>query len=349
MRLITLILLISHCLYGQYDHQSIFPDLEGNELLNRLAEEFTPTNVLSLSEARDTLYARVHFQDDSVRCIYSGLSKYLNRSEDPSQFLFEEGGRDDLNLEHCYPRSAGSDEWPASADMHHLYPSRVDVNQARGSNPLLEIIDNEATSWYYKEQTRSNPPPDNIDLYSERTDLEFEPKERSKGDVARAYFYFYTVYRDKALAANPDFFSAQVETLCQWHDKDPVDSIEWLRNQKIKTYQGTENPFILDCRLARLYCNEISAGCRTVKAEEVDKYESLIKNNIVVRGDKIFLGPELARIEQAVILNSQGSLISQIDIDSGIISTSNLRAGVYYISFFDPYHKLIATKMVVII
>ena len=35
-----------------------------------------------------------------------------------------------------------------------------------------------------------------------------------------------------------------LSTLLQWHQQDPVDAAERLRNEVIQTYQGNRNPFI---------------------------------------------------------------------------------------------------------
>ncbi|MBC8882575.1 endonuclease [Flavobacterium piscinae] len=44
-------------------------------------------------------------------------------------------------------------------------------------------------------------------------------------------------------------------TLLQWHNQDPVDQIEMERNNKIKLYQGNDNPFIIDATLAERLFN----------------------------------------------------------------------------------------------
>jgi hypothetical protein len=58
------------------------------------------------------------------------------------------------------------------------------------------------------------------------------------------------------------------DQLCQWHEQDPVDDFEALRDQRIAYYQGGKNnPFILDCSLVkRAYCSELPA-CTTASTE----------------------------------------------------------------------------------
>ena len=88
------------------------------------------------------------------------------------------------------PQSRGAENGYAKSDMHHLYPTRVDVNSDRGSFPFAEIDDNRTESWYYLNQTRGSIPSTNIDLYSEKQGSRFEPREDHKGDVARSMFLF---------------------------------------------------------------------------------------------------------------------------------------------------------------
>lgn len=242
----------------------IFPELSGEELLEALVDEYKTQQLLSLTQAKDTLYARVEVRDDSVHGIYTDFTLHLPHGQDPSQALFMGGSG--INLEHSWPQSKGAgDGRQGQTDMHHLYPSRVVVNSARGSYPFGEIADHSTEKWYYKAMERSTIPTTDIDFYSESIDGTFEPRESAKGDIARAMFYFYTMYKQDADNADPDFFEAQRSTLCTWHYADPVDDLELGRTQRVASYQGGKvNPFVLDCTLAeRAYCPD-GGQCETV-------------------------------------------------------------------------------------
>lgn len=98
----------------------------------------------------------------------------------------------------------------------------------------------------------TDKPDINIDDYSEATGNQFEPRESVKGNIARAMFYFNTIFSDKG---EPSFFDQQDEALCLWNRLDPFDSPELARSAAIAQKQGNENPFVLDPSLAeRLYC-----------------------------------------------------------------------------------------------
>ncbi|MBK7410487.1 MAG: endonuclease [Saprospirales bacterium] len=254
--------LSARVLFAQF-HEPVFPGLNGQELLDALATTYKPLSLVN-NFTNDTLYKEIYLEPgDSLRCIYTGYTVYLPPGLDPSQAAFSEN----INMEHTYPKAMGAETGLAADDMHHLFPSRADVNNARGNLPFGEVNDPDADQWFYLDQTLSNVPGTHIDLYSEvhNNDL-FEPREDHKGNVARAMFYFYTMYKAQADLANNTFFEAQRETLCQWHYADPVDSLEWVRTFRIAGYQeGKPNPFVLDCTLPqRSYCQNMGLFCEPV-------------------------------------------------------------------------------------
>lgn len=263
-------------------HQDVFPGVTGDDLLENLVDTYKLNAFPDQAENRDTLFGVVDNRNDSLICVYTNFKIYLNPNGDPTQEAFSK----DINTEHTFPKSLGAEGF-AEGDMHHLYPTRADVNNDRGNLPFGEIPDNQADSWYYLAQETSSIPQNNIDLYSERTDGLFEPPEAHKGNVARSMMYFYTMYKDAADAANPNFFENQRETLCAWHYFDPVDQAEWDRTWKIAEYQeGKPNPFVLDCTLPeRSFCQNLGESC-IVNTVEVDKekidfsFDKIIPNPI---------------------------------------------------------------------
>jgi endonuclease I len=173
----------------------------------------------------------------------------MDPSEDPNAWAYNNG----IDTEHSWPQSKGA-VGLAKSDMHHLYPTRREVNSSRGSDPFAEIPDLETDRWFRKDQILTNIPTSNIDEYSEKDDqgARFEAREDHKGNVARAMFYFYTMYEQEANNADPTFFPVQKDVLYDWHRFDPVDSLESTRTGLIAVYQeGIENPFITDSSLVR--------------------------------------------------------------------------------------------------
>ncbi|GAB5554923.1 MAG: hypothetical protein Sapg2KO_45140 [Saprospiraceae bacterium] len=241
----------------------LFAEKTGDELLTDLQNNFTPRRVLTYGAARDVLYSLIYNVNDSVSCVYTGHTLYLDPNSDPSTFLFRNGVNNGINAEHTWPQSKGAGEEPARADMHNLFPTRVRANEIRLNFPFGDIDDNETDFWLINSSETRNRPSINVDGYSEYKFGIFEPRELHKGNVARAMFYFYTIYRSEANEEDPTFFDDQRETLCNWHYLDPVDSMEYSRTNQIAIFQDQKpNPFVLDCTLAkRLYCDDIATSC----------------------------------------------------------------------------------------
>jgi endonuclease I len=245
--------------------EEVLPNLQGQDLLDNLALQYRPTVVLEYGPARDTLYTLLaKANNDSLRCIYSDHALYLDPTQDPTQYVYQNGGMDGINAEHAYPQSKGASTGNPRSDMHHLFPARIPVNEARASLPFNDIPDAQTEKWFYKNTVITSIPSINKNAYTEyKANQFFEPREASKGDIARAILYFYTVYRPEADGADPNFFASQRPTLCQWQAQDPATPEELAKTWRIAAYQENKpNPFILDCTLAfRTFCPEIAPNC----------------------------------------------------------------------------------------
>jgi endonuclease I len=191
--------------------------------------------------------------DDHTEGSYDLLWTILPESdEDPensSNFILIYTGRSipktssypAYNREHVWAKSHGDfgTSAPAGTDAHHLRPSDVDVNSARGN---LDF-DNGGT---LVSGTTG--------CYSDGDS--FEPRDEVKGDVARMMFYMATRYEGD-VSGEPDLelvdyitgstkspIFGKLSTLLQWHIDDPVDAFERHRNEIVYSYQNNRNPFI---------------------------------------------------------------------------------------------------------
>ncbi len=260
---VILLTLLTQISFGQ-QHQAVFPSLSDQQLFDSLVANYKPDSVLVWGDAKDTIFAVIDNVNDTVTCVYTGLRKWLDPSQDPSDFMAMNNDPNGMNIEHTYPQSKGAANGNARADMHHLFPARNETNNMRGNLPFDELNDSLVTNWFYLTFNAQGIPVFNIDDYSELLlNVAFEPKENWKGNVARAMFYFYTMYRNEANAVDNAYFNLQKEVLCDWHMLDPVDQVEWDRSYQIAAYQDNKpNPFVLDCSLAkRLYCPNQAANC----------------------------------------------------------------------------------------
>ncbi|MCK4338635.1 MAG: endonuclease [Candidatus Cloacimonetes bacterium] len=196
------LLLLKVAIYTQ-TNEIIFPDLIGQELLDSLVVNYKTNTVLSYDNARDTLFANIYKHNDSLTCVYSGYTIYLDPAQDPSTYAYTNG----ISTEHTWSQSKGA-VGQAKSDMYHLYPVRSVVNSSKGKDPFAEIPDSDTDKWYRMDYFLDTIPTQFINEYSEKdNDVDiFEPCEDHKGNVSRALFYFYTMYKHEADSCDPEYF-----------------------------------------------------------------------------------------------------------------------------------------------
>lgn len=211
---------------------------------------------LGYNKAREFMYGYIDEREDGkVYCVYSGFSQpaatttYLNP----------------INCEHTVPQSFFGSVEPMKSDIHHLFPTHGSPNSTRSNHPFNEIDDTKTTSWLGVSEngaytTSASIPTQNIDVYSEYFSSQFEPMENHKGDVARAVFYYYTMYPNTAGEITSMVVNGNLEILYQWHLNDPVSDWERQRNDRVAEKQGNRNPFIdypaIACKAWGLTCAE---------------------------------------------------------------------------------------------
>jgi endonuclease I len=215
---------------------------------------------LSYADARGKMYNYADNYSNTVVCVYSGYSETV-----PYNFANNSTGVvTNINCEHTIPQSWFKETVRMRSDMHHLYPTFIQWNSNRGSDPFAEIPDSQTRLWMRLEKSQSSIPATNIDEYSEDTNSQFEPREDHKGNLARTAFYFYTMH-----AGQPDLVAtghnsisslADLNTLYQWHLADPVDDHERERNRRVAASQGNYNPYITDPALVARAWGFAAAG-----------------------------------------------------------------------------------------
>lgn len=291
----------------------------GQSLIDALQISYTPDNPLGYGPARDILYSEIDNNGLELSGIYTNFTVTLDPDEDPSVSAFNGG----INAEHVYPQSLGAGDEPMRSDLHNIFPSKVNVNEARGNCPYNEIVDIETDRWFYLDIQMSNIPAMNIDDYSEKDDDDcyFEPREVVKGDIARAIFYFYCTYQSIADGVNSDFFHDQKEVLYQWHIIDPVDEKENLRNNLIAAQQGNQNPFIVDSTLVRRAFFEPDAS---YPEGDPDCYSLPTAYTDINKPDWISISPTMVQNELNVITNAKLGKIDLMDIRGNTIRRISL-------------------------
>ncbi|MBF0443516.1 MAG: endonuclease [Oligoflexales bacterium] len=210
--------------------------IHGKELRNWFKVNYFENkhSTLTYNEARVQLYNYVDNKSSTLTCVYSGYGidwKYGGSDYDPSP----------INCEHTVPQSLFNYEYPMKSDIHHLFPVYVDWNSTRQNYPFAELSDADTAKWMYLDTSTSEKPTQNIELYSKYGKRKFEPRRDHKGNVARAVFYFFTMYDGKVKDIG---LVADKTMLARWNVDDPVDDDERIRNDAIESAQGNRNPYI---------------------------------------------------------------------------------------------------------
>lgn len=153
------------------------------------------------------------------------------------------GGPSQWNREHTWAKSHGEfgTKKGAGTDAHHLRPTDVTVNAARGN------LDFDNGGTVYND-------PDGPTKNKRKNGVSWEPWDKVKGDVARMLFYMAVRYEGGG--GEPDLelndkvkngkqsFHGKLSVLLAWHRQDPVDDWERRRNDRIYEKQENRNPFI---------------------------------------------------------------------------------------------------------
>lgn len=139
-----------------------------------------------------------------------------------------------MNTEHTWPQSKGAKAEPKRGDLHHLFPTNSRANSTRGNHPFGEVVGKDA---HYDCPASQAGHIINPKTGKKGTVRGFQPPPEHRGNVARAMFYFATRYGYK-IDALQEYY------LRKWHNEDPVDDREQLRNDNIEQVQGNRNPFV---------------------------------------------------------------------------------------------------------
>lgn len=190
---------------------------------------------LGYTDARRKMYNYIDNKNNTITGVYGGYEvswTYGGTGTNPQP----------INCEHTVPQSYFDYNEPMKSDIHHLFPTLSNWNSTRSNHPFADIDDNSTTKWMIDNTSQTGIPASNIDGYSEYASSQFEPREEHKGNLARAVFYFYTMYPNEGTVITD---VAPLQTLYDWHLADPIDQDEIDRNNDIFTYQGNKNPYII--------------------------------------------------------------------------------------------------------
>lgn len=218
------------------DYYQTTQQLAGSNLEDALHDIIKNHNEFSYGSAKQILKDSDEDPNNTnnIMLVYKGIS--IPKSEFASN-----NQTDYWNREHVWAKSHGSftnygDLGPYS-DAHNLKPCDASVNSSRG----YKDFDNGGAQ--HEEATDCN--------YTNST---WEPRDGSKGDVARIIFYMHCRYSGDTGEPNlnvvdfintfPNAQMGKLSTLLAWNEQDPVDAFERRRNDVIYGWQNNRNPFV---------------------------------------------------------------------------------------------------------
>lgn len=207
----------------------------GDELTNQCSGPNCYSHqTLTYSQARKFLFGQLHIQRSErgyfIKDVY--CHKNFNKSSGVGPMRIPNSNI--INCEHTWPQSKFSNRFSKSiqkSDLHHLFPTDSRANSTRGNYPFAEVngmvLGNNCDSSSIGSPTQTY----------KFSSTYFEPPIEHRGNVARALFYFSVRYQIKINITQETY-------LKKWHEEDPVDQNEIIRNNEIMDIQGNRNPFI---------------------------------------------------------------------------------------------------------
>jgi len=226
-------------------------NLEGEALAKGLYERIKDHKTFSYRQCYDILIEldRDPENPKNIECVFTDFS-----IDAENQYADGNG----WNREHIWAKSRGDfgNAPGPGTDLHHLRASDVSTNSARNNRSF-----DEAENPYIDEDGNAKG---ETGCYTSNVEWVFEPRNERKGDIARMLFYMAIRYEGENGEPNLELVDytpgrgskepihGKLSTLLRWHEEDPVNDKERLRNNLVyQRYQGNRNPFIDHPEFAR--------------------------------------------------------------------------------------------------
>ncbi|MFY7898940.1 MAG: endonuclease [Chitinophagaceae bacterium] len=196
---------------------------------------------------------------------------------------------DKYNREHSVPQSwfSGNTGTPGpTTDYHHIFPTDKYVNNRRGNLPYGEVAN--------VSQTFLNGSKMGSSAVAGISGNVFEPINEYKGDFARAFLYFVTMYESEMAGYSGNTENAQafefntfpsvkinyLKLMIKWHNQDPVSDKERARNNGGFLFQGNRNPFVDSPQYVQQIWNGSCPGLSVLPAN-ISLFTGKLSNQLV--------------------------------------------------------------------
>ncbi len=301
---------------GYYDDAQ---GLTGDDLKSALHNIIDDHIAFSYNDLRDFILRNT---DEDPNNSNNVILLYSGRSQDKNTFG---GDPDEWNREHVWAKSHGDfgNDPPAGTDAHHIRPTDVSVNGARGN---LDF------------DMGGTPVAQAPGCFKDGDS--FEPRDAVKGDVARMIFYMATRYEGggsvpdlevvDAVNTYPNPQHGKLSQLILWNTQDPPDDFERNRNDVIYyQYQENRNPFIDHPEYVEAIWGDPS-NIQTNELENIKIYPNPASSLLYVstQGNQNISYTIYSVIGNQVANGDLSLAISEIDI-------SRISKGIYILSLAD--------------
>lgn len=240
----------------------------GADLYSALKSLISNHKSYTYKQARTILWTGADRFDGYVECLYTGRTKKVDDVPD-----FEQYDSDGFNTEHLWPRAFGADDEPELSDMFHIVPTFKTANTKRDNYPFDYVTLNVA---YEDGGSKLGK--------NAKGEIVFEPRNISKGNVARSLFYFATRYGNM-----DNNLTKQEKSLREWNINDIPDQKEINRNDSIYVYQTNRNPYIDFPQFLERMPDLSSGGGVIPNYSEVSLIDTIYQLEGIVRDDELYL------------------------------------------------------------
>lgn len=190
-------------------------------LIDDLAAAIDGNGACDYSDTTTWMYTVLDKRMGEVEGVYTGYSQAVG-SEKPDPSV--------MNTEHTWPRSLGGGVGVRECDLHHLFPTQSDANNARANHRFGIVAPAAEVEWSDGGSLRG------LDASGE---MVFQPRPIHQGNVARAMLYMWLRYDPAAVD------DAHWTLFREWHADDPPTARDVRRSLDILAHQGNVNPFVV--------------------------------------------------------------------------------------------------------
>ncbi len=187
---------------------------------------------LGYTKARKEIMGNIHLKQDGYKYYLEDV--YCNRRFTSGVGPGKVPNASTINVEHTWPQSrfGGSHQSWQKSDLHHLFPVDSRANSSRGNLPFASIVDGKYPHDQCDDSLVGYP-----ETYYGNKQRYFQVPPIQQGNTARAILYFAVRYK-RYVDPTEELY------LRLWHELDPVDEEEMIRNELIFELQKNRNPFI---------------------------------------------------------------------------------------------------------